>query len=273
MPPVTIIYAAIGEGFIRGAGISARSAKAVMPQARTILWADRHARCASLDEVLPLRPDPAIQPEIRRTKILKIEAILQAAEDLEGPVIFLDTDTFVAESLLPALDLLQRSDIAVAHDTWRCYAGYDWTTPFNSGVILFRAGPRVAGIFRAWRDLYRDTAAVPDQVSFHRVLTESELRIALLPPEMNARCGEPLHLSGRVKVVHKHDSRDPLLHPAVLARLLNQVERNRVFIPAERRLSYLDEQFQTRHLTLELTPELEQLAREARSIDCRTTPW
>ena len=73
--------------------------------------------CNTLDKLRPLRPDPARLPEIRHIKILKDRGPAASRGEPGGPVIFLDTDTLATEFLTAGL---QRDDIAVAHDTWRC---------------------------------------------------------------------------------------------------------------------------------------------------------
>ncbi len=274
--PTTVVYSAIGRGFQWEACLSARSVKAVMPHCRTVLYSDQKVSSPFIDECRPLFPDETIPDSTRKVKVCKIDAILHAASTIAGRLTYLDTDTYVA---LPFDDLLGASDafdICLAHDTWRQFAFYGPVAPFNSGVMIFRSGPRLQELLTAWRSAYVHMASTPDQVSFHSVLLASRLRILPLPPEMNARCEEPVHLSGRVRVVHKHYASQglgTLGNPAVVARFVNQTTDNRVLILAEGRMVALDSSFSLRSLVFEESEELRNVARQWQSVEHEVSAW
>jgi hypothetical protein len=106
----------------------------------------------------------------------------------------LDADVLAVADLRDVFEVLDRFDIALAHDQARNSpaANAVWRRPlpaafpqFNGGVIAYRRTEPVLGFLRRWAGVMRETGMKKDQPSLRELLWESELRIATLPPEYN----------------------------------------------------------------------------------------
>jgi len=108
--------------------------------------------------------------------------------------LYLDADVFVMTDVTELFSLLDRFDIALAHDQERnsAHSAAIWRRPFgacfpqfNSGVIAFRKTAAVTTLLNAWREAVRDNDMKRDQSALRELLWHSDLRIATLPPEYN----------------------------------------------------------------------------------------
>jgi hypothetical protein len=155
---------------------------------------------------------------------------------------FLDTDTHVVGDLTEVFDLLDHFDFA-GH---QLFEGHDCTPPgipdsfpeFNTGVLLFRRTPALAGFFETWkanydayhalnRDGHYDYSNVSDQKSFRKTVYESKIRMAVLGPEYNF---VPHHLNfacAPVSIIHGRGQKTI----EELDRRLNAKYGNRVYVP------------------------------------------
>jgi hypothetical protein len=106
----------------------------------------------------------------------------------------LDADVLALADLRDAFDVLDRFDVALAHDQARNSpaANAVWRKPlppafpqFNGGVIAYRRTPQVLAFLRLWAETLRETGMRKDQPSLRELLWDSDLRIATLPPEYN----------------------------------------------------------------------------------------
>ena len=106
----------------------------------------------------------------------------------------LDADVLAVADLRDVFEVLDRFDIALAHDQWRNSpaANATWRRPlpnafpqFNGGVIAYRRTPEVLAFLAAWADALRASGLKRDQPVLRELLWESDLRIATLPPEYN----------------------------------------------------------------------------------------
>lgn len=109
--------------------------------------------------------------------------------------LFLDSDTRVLAPLGDLFDLLDRFDLALAHDVRRrsaliregaCRTPYAFPQ-FNSGVLLYRRSPEVAALFADWRHRFDASRGGRDQPALKDLLWESDIRFYVLPPEFNLR--------------------------------------------------------------------------------------
>lgn len=176
------IFSATGERYVTMAHNAASGLRRHSPNLPITLFTDRDVDSDLFDQVVRLA-NPW-----RRSKI---DAML--ASPFER-TLYLDADVFVLADMTEALGLLERFDIALAHDQERnsAHGAAAWRRPFdaafpqfNSGVIVFRRTPEVTGLLRAWRDAVRDSEMERDQPALRELLWESDLRIATLPPEFN----------------------------------------------------------------------------------------
>ena len=127
--------------------------------------------------------------------------------------IFIDTDTYVSLPIDDMFAVLDKFDIAVAHDFARKrtvnhhkkdvkipggygfsklkeYAEIPYAFPeFNTGIIAYKKSDQVKGFFEAWVKTYKQFKShTPyDQPSFRVALWNSNLRIHTLPLEYNCR--------------------------------------------------------------------------------------
>ena len=125
--------------------------------------------------------------------------------------IYLDTDTYVNDNICDLFILLEKFDIALAHDYARkreinekhpqlppsylfssCkeYSEIPYCFPeFNGGVIVFKKSEKVINFFKNWKQKYKDMKHLThyDQPSFRIALWQSNLNISTLPIEYNCR--------------------------------------------------------------------------------------
>ena len=106
----------------------------------------------------------------------------------------LDADVLAVADIRDVFDLLDRFDVALAHDQARnspaANAVWRRALPaafpqFNGGVIAYRRTPPVLEFLRLWAATMRETGMRKDQPSLRELLWDSDLRIATLPPEYN----------------------------------------------------------------------------------------
>ncbi len=108
--------------------------------------------------------------------------------------LMLDCDVVILADISDIFQVLDRFDIALAHDQERnsLNAQNPWRTPlpnafpqFNGGVIAVRRNGKILEMLGKWAEAVRDHATGRDQQVLREVLWESDLRIATLPPEYN----------------------------------------------------------------------------------------
>lgn len=198
------IYVATGHGnSLDELAVSVRSVRAAMPELPITVFTDVDLR-GDFDDVRRIRT-PKNTLEFFE---LRSEIICQSPYDR---TLHLDTDTYMARAAGEVFDLLDRFDVAIAHDTNRVVVPID-TVPavfpeFNAGIMSYRSDA-MRSIADRWLDLYRTNARDVswDQPWLRQALYESTLRIATLPPEFNFR----FHLAGFYNTVpvilHAHAS-------------------------------------------------------------------
>jgi hypothetical protein len=151
--------------------------------------------------------------------------------------LFLDSDTYVIEPLEELFDLLDRFDIAAAHDTWRLGVELsecpDSFVEFNSGVLLYRLNEKVKEFIDSWENQHKKNRLkvpyVGDQVAFRKCVFYSTVSVYVLPPEYNYNMWFPsfFGVNGKVKILH---GRNNQFQQA--ARIVNQSQSARVFLPS-----------------------------------------
>jgi Nucleotide-diphospho-sugar transferase len=110
--------------------------------------------------------------------------------------LFLDCDTRVVRDLGDFFGLLDRFDLALAHDVRRASPlireGWKIETPYafpqlNSGVLLYASNDRTMTFFRQWARDFQASGLDRDQPTLRDLLWKSDLRFHVLPPEFNLR--------------------------------------------------------------------------------------
>lgn len=153
--------------------------------------------------------------------------------------LFLDSDTYMCRDCSDIFLMLDRYDVAVAHDPWRSEYSFEdglgvpsvWPT-FNTGVIGYRLTPRVQEFFHRWHAEYLakfralQEGSIQDQPAFRFALYHSDLQVYVLPPEYNLRIYHPVCIGGHSGpgILHDHNP-----HLKWLAKALSRGRRPRVF--------------------------------------------
>jgi len=183
--------------------VSARSVRRTMPDIPITVFSD-------LDISGPFDEVRLIRRPRNTTDFFRLRTELLCDSPYER-TLHLDTDTYVVREVSAVFDLLDRFDIAIAHDTHRIAVpipGIPESYPeFNAGVIAYRA-QALRALSPTWLALYDQhvEGVSYDQPWLRQALYESELRVATLPPEFNFR----FHLAGfynlPVAILHAHAS-------------------------------------------------------------------
>ncbi|WP_298492794.1 putative nucleotide-diphospho-sugar transferase [uncultured Maritimibacter sp.] len=182
-PTTGVIYVATGPDYRDLAQASARSLRHHEPQLAIDLFTDAPDTIASglFDAVHPIE-EPHDRSKLDCMAFTRFERTL-----------FLDCDTLVVNRLGDLFDLLDRFDLAAAHDVRRTSdlirQGQRHATPYafpqlNSGVLLYRMTQATRAFLSEWRARY---TAGRDQPIFKDLLWETDIRFYVLPPEFNLR--------------------------------------------------------------------------------------
>ena len=231
-----VIYVATGADYLELAEASARSLRDVAPGVAIDLFTDMEVAPGLFDAVHPV---PRVHERI------KAECMAQSRF---ARTLYLDCDTLVLGDPRDGFDLLERFDLAIAHDVRRDWAlirqGLEEQTPygfpqFNAGVVFYRTSERVRAFLREWARRFFASGQARDQVVLKDMLWRTDLRWYVLPPEYNLRrltmldAWEPLDV--RVKIVHSHRLLDHLRKPGAprLRSLDGLIEAERAALEEE----------------------------------------
>jgi len=183
LQPAGVIYAASGPD--RYAALAARSAasfKRHNPGIPVDLYSDRPRDLPVFDRIHVLQ-DAWFRSRIDAMRIARFERTLM-----------LDSDTMVVADIADVFQLLDRFDIALAHD-YRPNGTLGFTPfrkqlpaafpQFNGGVIAIRKTDRTDRFLLDWARAVRAHDIGRDQPSLRETLWDSDLRIATLPEAYN----------------------------------------------------------------------------------------
>jgi len=223
-----VLYVATGEKCLKEALTSARSLKACMPEMPVTLFTDQAiSENQNFDRIIPV-PDPEY------SYIDKIAPLKNSPYD---HTLFIDSDTYICEKFDELFELLDRFDIAAAHDTWSFESRVDGCPePFlelNTGVLLYQRIPKVNKFINEWLSEYKMQRQLAhsnnDQAAFRKCIYHSRISLYILPPEYNYMVWYPgfSRSHGRVKILH---GRSPFLSQT--AKWINQSRSARVFLPS-----------------------------------------
>jgi hypothetical protein len=240
-----ILYVATGPDCRAEAALSARSVKLLWPEVPIAIVTDGPVERAWFDVVDVIAADPDNIAKVRYVTRSPFERTL-----------LLDSDTYCLAPFPELFDLLDHFDLAAAHEAGRFAARREGNTEvfikdadipdcfpeLNSGIVAFRRGPNVVKVFERWLELVKKARAAPiphtqDQPSFRRAVYESDLRIAVLPPEYNFRLNVCGFARGPIKLIHGRWRNGPIGETpeeifGVLERTFNENVGSRVFVPA-----------------------------------------
>jgi len=232
-----VIYIATGRKFVDEACVSAESLKNKMPEMPITLFCNEGVQSRHFDNVVI----------IEHPCFSLMDKVLFMNSSPYEHTLFLDTDTYVCDSFLELFTLLDRFDLALAHNTYRAvYRVHDIPDSFpefNTGVILFKKSPHITQLFANWLALYeRDLGKeqqwltpfgevtmldsnLNDQPTFREAVYNSSVRVAGLTSEYNCRFGSPGFVHNIVKIIH---GRHPNLQ--MIAGAINAEHSRRVHI-------------------------------------------
>jgi hypothetical protein len=190
-----LLYLAKGETFVAEAVRSARRASTVMPDHPVTLVADREPDADCFDDVV-LDTTPFEKRD-------KPRALLQTPYDR---TIYLDTDTYLADSVAGLYDLLGEFGVGVRRNRDQAHVPDDSPLPrsfpeFNCGVIAYETNDPVTAMLRDWEERCLPTHEF-DQRSFREALFHSDVRFTCIPNRFNCMYRYDNVVDGPVKVFH-----------------------------------------------------------------------
>ncbi len=179
---IGVIFATTGKDYTQLAERAARSVKENCPGLEIDIFTD-HAFDMPVFNCIHQLEDPW-----RRSKI---DAMAESRFD---KTLYLDADIFVVADIRDVFEVLDRFDLAMAHDPIRngerCHTFWRKPLPngfpqFNSGVVAYRKSPEVTDLIKTWSVAVRNNDFKRDQPVLRELLWDSDLRIATLPAEYN----------------------------------------------------------------------------------------
>lgn len=180
------IYVATGPDYLALACQSARSLRHHNPGLAIDLFTDL-APLSDPGLFDRVHPVPEVHPRA------KIDCMGLSRFDR---TLYLDCDTLAVGPLGDLFRVLERFELAIAHDMRRntplVRQGHAHATPYafpqmNSGVMLYRRSAPMQAFLTEWARLYRQIGVPRDQVALKDLLWSSDLRFYVLPPEFNLR--------------------------------------------------------------------------------------
>lgn len=232
-----VIYVATGADYRDLAVASARSLREMEPDLAVDLFTDAPETVTEgLFNAVHLIDDPHDRSKLDCMAQTRFERTL-----------FLDCDTLVVNPLGDLWGILDRFDLALAHDVRRrsdlIRAGHSVTTPYafpqlNSGVMLYRRSEVMLGFLGEWVRRYMAAGGYRDQPVLKDLLWESDLRFYVLPPEFNLRrvtmldAWEPM--DARPTILHSHRFMDHMRHGATrISDVVALMDAERAALEAE----------------------------------------
>lgn len=211
-----IIFVATGEEYLGLAFDAAKSVRRTNPTFEIDIFTDQPNFVLSglFDQVHPIE-FPHKRSKLECMPLSRFNRTL-----------YLDCDTRVIAEFGDLFNLLDRFDLAMAHDVRRnselIREGWKETTPYcfpqlNSGVVLYRKNPELKVFFAEWIASFRDSGGNRDQVVLKDLIWKTDLRFYVLPPEFNLRrvtmldAWEPL--DAVPTIIHSHIFLQHLRHP------------------------------------------------------------
>jgi len=186
-----ILYIATGEKYIHAAIRSAESVAKYCQNLSIHLYADWQNYHFQFDRsIYPFSSIGMIEKPHRRSKV---DLLAHTPFDY---TLYLDSDTSVTTDIREMFLLLDRFDMAFAHEFRRRNINHTriWREKlpeafpqFNGGVLLYKKNQAVLEFLNEWSSSFKKAGFLQDQITLRELLWFSPLRIATLPPEYNVR--------------------------------------------------------------------------------------
>jgi hypothetical protein len=224
-----IVYVARGQRYVDEALNSAKSVRKVMSKFPITLFTDQEVSSDLFDNIIQI-------DKPHQSRVDKINAIISSPYQ---KTLFLDTDTYMAESCAELFDLVDHYDMAMVYAQAR-YHRHSPTAPdcipaFNSGVIAYNKTEPTQRLLNDWLKLYKDafekaSSTPPDQHALREAIMKNlDCKIWALPNEYNVFLMSPGFLGGNGTVKILHGRRKNM--PSVL-NALNYSSNTKVFLPS-----------------------------------------
>lgn len=181
-----LLYVATGKQYVVEAIESYKSILELHPDYKAVLYTD------SSNEALAKAQFQNV--EIIEQPVFnfldKIEPMLNSPFE---KTLFIDTDTYLNESIDQVWQILDDYDIAITFDNGRINDHVegvpDWFCEFSTGVILYNKSPKILKMIEQWQkhyiEMHRSSGLTFDQPSFRKSLWEVKPSFFLLPQEYN----------------------------------------------------------------------------------------
>lgn len=205
------LYCVTDSAYVDEFRKSVKSLKRHCPGADVYLYTDLEA-FENVDRLHIIRAS-----DTNRDFIDKIEAIDSAPK----PLMYLDTDTYVMESLNHLSEVIENFSMAGARAPIRYsrtdVSVPDWVPEINGGVLLFSDDETAERIISKWKELqlkeiedenaHTFRGMTNDQSALRRVVYEYLENVYILPEEYNLRCNFPfmIHGNSKPKIIHARD--------------------------------------------------------------------
>lgn len=203
-----ILYIASGEKYYNEAIRAISRTKKVMPSVPIALCTDwsEGRYCKEIDFYIELeRPSYTFGDKVNNYYNSPFEK-----------TIFLDTDTYLIDSVDVLFEMLDRFDVMAAHapiEEDEIIILPDAFAEMNSGVIAYKKNERAKAMFDLYQSNYEEcyqyytikyNDVPPDQPSFRYAVYNTDVQFCFLPHEYNCMLDFPCFLSDRVHVMHGH---------------------------------------------------------------------
>lgn len=252
---LTAVYSAFGERYTRMAAISSYSLKRHNPWIRTRIHTNMKIESPVFDEIVLEVPAGQL-PQSKSSKLTKMKAIMEADSAL---TLYLDCDTYIAGSLRD-LTRLRPADIYAAFDTWQfpeIYRLHNNGLPlidpnpaepyFNCGVLLVRSTEMSRRLLQQWSARFSENSdANLDQLFFREEAHAGYATVGALPTIYNCRLGDPIGISGYIRISHAltpYDLDKWRVSLPFVTDFANSTYLNRVFTPSNGRMAYMKTDF------------------------------
>lgn len=184
-PSRGFIYVATGDGYVELAARSADMARQHNPGIEIDLYTDEERRLPQFDRV------HVLENAWHRSKL---DGMVATRFD---QTIYIDADTLILADIRDVFEVLDRFDIAMAHDQGRNgnWAQTFWRREiphafpqFNSGFVAYNTTEEVMKFLRCWSQTVRETNSRQDQNILRELAWLSDLHFGVLPEEYNLMC-------------------------------------------------------------------------------------
>lgn len=163
--------------------------------------------------------------------------------------IFLDSDTFVTDSISELFDILNLVDFATTnevtmHTTNKIELKYKYILPeFNSGVIVYNSNKIMHKVFKDWFEICQSNSIINDMPGLREAVINNfnDLKFTILPDQYNTHGFKSmLILNNKVKVIHERlGYKWGVTTPHFMsfermdkfAQKINKLEYKRLFVP------------------------------------------